>query len=262
MSFRRRPLLASAVRFSACERAWRAWRLRANWLASSLSSGGGSSAGFERGESGDRLLSDLDLPGGGGGNLVEGGWPGNLVEAVAGGGADFVGVARVRLLGRGRGWRDRGGCARRCRRAAPGLVFPGAGRQGDGGGQRDDGRQVPRGDRASGAAARVRRQGGAGGERSAARGGGVVSASTDTRPVVADAFCEVVIRVRDHGPPPARIAGGEPVESWRRFEADVPSYPLVSERGATPWEAVFRLVAMHRAVLERRWSRGGGNGVR
>ena len=78
----------------------------------------------------------------------------------------------------------------------------------------------------------------------------------------AQAFCEVVIRVRDHGPPPARIAGGEPVESWRRFEADVPSYPLVSERGATPWEAVFRLVAMHRAVLERRWSRGGGNGVR
>jgi hypothetical protein len=63
-----------------------------------------------------------------------------------------------------------------------------------------------------------------------------------------------VIRVRDHGPAPPRCGCGGLLESWRRFEADLPSFPVVSVRGVTPWEAVFRLVAMHRAVLERRWS--------
>jgi hypothetical protein len=81
-----------------------------------------------------------------------------------------------------------------------------------------------------------------------------VSAALESRAFGPDPFCEVVIRVRDHGPAPVRCGGGGLVESWRRFEADLPCYPVVSERGVTPWEAVFRLVAMHRAVLERRWS--------
>ena len=81
-----------------------------------------------------------------------------------------------------------------------------------------------------------------------------MSAPFETSASGAVAFCEVVIRVRDHGPAPVRCGGEGLVESWRRFEADVPSYPVVSERGVTPWEAVFRLVALHRAVLERRWS--------
>ena len=71
------------------------------------------------------------------------------------------------------------------------------------------------------------------------------------------ACCEVVIRVRDCGPAPVPRGSGEPVEPWCRYEAELPSYPVVSERGTTPWEAVFRLVGMHRVVLERRWSRQG-----
>ena len=74
---------------------------------------------------------------------------------------------------------------------------------------------------------------------------------------VAATSAAVVIEVRDHGPAPARRLSGDPVDSWCRYEAVLPSYPVVSERGVTPWEAVFRLVAMHRAVLERRWSRQG-----
>jgi hypothetical protein len=81
-----------------------------------------------------------------------------------------------------------------------------------------------------------------------------VSAALGSRAFGPDAFCEVVIRVRDHGPAPVRCGRQGPVESWRRFEADLPSYPVIAERGMTPWEAVFRLVAMHRAVLERRWA--------
>jgi hypothetical protein len=67
---------------------------------------------------------------------------------------------------------------------------------------------------------------------------------------------EVVIRLRDHGPAPVRRAGADPVASWCRYEAELRSYPVVAERGVTVWEAVYRLVGMHRALLERRWSAG------
>jgi hypothetical protein len=37
-------------------------------------------------------------------------------------------------------------------------------------------------------------------------------------------------------------------------EAVLADYPLLAESGRTPWEAVDRLVARHRVLLERRWS--------
>jgi hypothetical protein len=52
---------------------------------------------------------------------------------------------------------------------------------------------------------------------------------------------DVVIRVTDRG---------------QRFEAELADYPALREAGATPWEAVHRVVAGHRALLERRWSAG------
>src|SRR4051794_41805725 len=45
-----------------------------------------------------------------------------------------------------------------------------------------------------------------------------------------------------------------------RFEAVFADYPVLVERRRTPWEAVNRLVAGHRALLERRGV-GGGAGV-
>jgi hypothetical protein len=74
---------------------------------------------------------------------------------------------------------------------------------------------------------------------------------------VDDVLSDVVIRVRDHGPAPVRLPSADLIEPWCRFEAELPSYPLVCERGVTPWEAVYRLVANHRSVLERRWSPAG-----
>lgn len=54
---------------------------------------------------------------------------------------------------------------------------------------------------------------------------------------------EVAIRVRDLGD--------------GRYEAELVDYPVLRELGATPWEAVRRLVAGHRRLLERRWSTVG-----
>ena len=45
-------------------------------------------------------------------------------------------------------------------------------------------------------------------------------------------------------------------ERGRCFEAELVDYPALREAGATPWEAVHRVVAGHRALLERRWSAG------
>lgn len=50
----------------------------------------------------------------------------------------------------------------------------------------------------------------------------------------------LVIRVSD-------VGGGT-------YEAELGEYPVLRERGATPWKAVRRLVAGHRTLLERRWS--------
>jgi hypothetical protein len=38
------------------------------------------------------------------------------------------------------------------------------------------------------------------------------------------------------------------------FEAGLADYAVLVESGRTPWEAVHRLVAGHRALLELRWT--------
>jgi hypothetical protein len=63
---------------------------------------------------------------------------------------------------------------------------------------------------------------------------------------------EVVIRIRDLGPLP----GPAELGAEDRFEAELPDYPVACGYGASPWAAVHRLVGVHRAVLERRWSSG------
>lgn len=68
------------------------------------------------------------------------------------------------------------------------------------------------------------------------------------------ALGDVVIRVIDRGPEPAWHDDGSLFGPWRRFEAELPSYPIVREQGSTPWEAVSRSMSMHRGLLERRWS--------
>jgi hypothetical protein len=56
----------------------------------------------------------------------------------------------------------------------------------------------------------------------------------------------VSIEVRDRGPAFAD-----------RFEAELADFPALREVGRSPWEAVHRLVAGHRGLLERRWSAEG-----
>jgi hypothetical protein len=65
---------------------------------------------------------------------------------------------------------------------------------------------------------------------------------------------ELTVRVFDRGPEPAWHEDGRRFGSWRRFEAELEGYAAVRELGRSPWEAVHRLVSMHRGLLERRWS--------
>jgi hypothetical protein len=65
---------------------------------------------------------------------------------------------------------------------------------------------------------------------------------------------EVTVRLFDRGAEPAWREGGGPYRQWERYEAELEGYPAVRELGVTPWEAVHRLVSMHRGLLERRWS--------
>jgi hypothetical protein len=86
--------------------------------------------------------------------------------------------------------------------------------------------------------------------------GGAVAGRAD--PVL---VTELSVAVYDRGPEPEYHRDRSLFGPWRRYEAELASYPLVREVGATPWEAVYRLVSNHRPVLERRWSSGGGGDV-
>ncbi len=66
------------------------------------------------------------------------------------------------------------------------------------------------------------------------------------------------VAVYDRGPEPEYHRDRSLFGPWRRFEAEPEGYAAVRESGMTPWEAVYRLVANHRPVLERRWSGGVG----
>jgi hypothetical protein len=43
-------------------------------------------------------------------------------------------------------------------------------------------------------------------------------------------------------------------EAACRYEAELTDFPALREAGRTPWEAINRLLASHRGLLERRWS--------
>lgn len=88
----------------------------------------------------------------------------------------------------------------------------------------------------------------AGGRWAGGRGAVVPMAA---RAVVA---AELVVRIVDRGPEPDWHKDRSLYGPWDRFEAELADYPPVNERGGSPWEAVHRLVANHRALLERRWS--------
>jgi hypothetical protein len=74
---------------------------------------------------------------------------------------------------------------------------------------------------------------------------------------VEDVATDVVIRVRDRGLEPEWHTDRRLCGPWCRYEAELVSFPVVRELGMSPWEAVHRLIANHRAVLERRWSGQG-----
>src|SRR3954468_16752769 len=65
---------------------------------------------------------------------------------------------------------------------------------------------------------------------------------------------ELTVRVFDRGEEPAWHRDEELFGPWWRYEAELEGYAAVRELGVTPWEAVHRLVSMHRGLLERRWS--------
>ena len=64
---------------------------------------------------------------------------------------------------------------------------------------------------------------------------------------------EVVIRLRDRGPEPGWHMDRKLFGPWRRYEAELTGFAAVRELGTSPWEAARRLLADHRALLERRW---------
>jgi hypothetical protein len=62
--------------------------------------------------------------------------------------------------------------------------------------------------------------------------------------------------IHDRGPAP-KPPGDRGLSGPRaRFEAEVVGFAIVREAGISPWDAVSRLVANHRPLLERRWSSG------
>jgi hypothetical protein len=79
--------------------------------------------------------------------------------------------------------------------------------------------------------------------------GGGVARDGDQVPVT-----EFSVVVYDRGPEPEFHRDQRLFGPWWRYEAELVGYPAAREIGATPWLAVYGLVANHRAVLERRWS--------
>jgi len=66
--------------------------------------------------------------------------------------------------------------------------------------------------------------------------------------------CEGRFVVYDRGLEPAWHKDRRLYGPWWRYEAELAGFEAVRELGTSPWEAVYRLVANHRALLARRWS--------
>jgi len=65
---------------------------------------------------------------------------------------------------------------------------------------------------------------------------------------------ELRVVVYDRGPEPRWHRDRSLFGPWPRFESELEDYAAVRESGMSSWEAVYRLVANHRPLLERRWS--------
>jgi hypothetical protein len=79
--------------------------------------------------------------------------------------------------------------------------------------------------------------------------GGSTACGAERVPVVT-----VTLVVYDRGPEPAWHEDRRLYGPWLRYQAEPADYPAACELGGSPWEAVHRLIAGHRGVLERRWS--------
>jgi len=70
---------------------------------------------------------------------------------------------------------------------------------------------------------------------------------------VSDAACavvaELVVRIRDRGPEPDWHTNRSLFGPWCRFEAELGGDAGVRALGMSPWDALYRLVANHRAQL-------------
>jgi hypothetical protein len=77
----------------------------------------------------------------------------------------------------------------------------------------------------------------------------VVSARavSDAERAVVDA--ELVVRIRDRGPEPDWHTNRRLFGPWCRFEAELVGDAAVRALGMSPWDALYRLVANHRAEL-------------
>jgi hypothetical protein len=68
---------------------------------------------------------------------------------------------------------------------------------------------------------------------------------------------ELAIRVYDRGPEPAFHKDRDLFGPWWRYVAELSEDVGTSETGSTPWEAIYRLVAMRRPDLMERWPAKG-----
>jgi hypothetical protein len=60
---------------------------------------------------------------------------------------------------------------------------------------------------------------------------------------------ELVVRIHDRGPEPDWHTNRSLFGPWCRFEAELVGDAGVRELGMSPWDALYRLVANHRAEL-------------
>ena len=64
---------------------------------------------------------------------------------------------------------------------------------------------------------------------------------------------EVMVRVFDCGPEPEFHKDRRLFGPWWRYEAELVGDGVESERGCTPGDAIYRLVAFNRPLFVRRW---------
>ena len=64
----------------------------------------------------------------------------------------------------------------------------------------------------------------------------------------------MLVRVYDRGPEPEWHRDRSLCGPWWRFEAELPDQSVVNELGMSPWEAVYRLVALSARGARAPWA--------